>query len=241
MQYMGGKFRLAKYIAPIVAEAVPDDGEWWDPFCGGLSMSVALARATGRPGVASDACAPLIALYRAMLDGWDPPTSLSESEYREARHLPDDDPLKAFAGFGCSFGAKYFAGYARCSEGANYAGRARRALRRKIAVLRQEGVAVSCMRFEDRPVSPFRGAIYCDPPYAGTTGYPGAPPFDREAFLSRCVEWARAGAAVFVSEYDIDHPAFREVWSRTYKVSLTAGLNGRAKHRTDRLYRVVPL
>jgi hypothetical protein len=43
--------------------------------------------------------------------------------------------------------------------------------------------------------------LYLDPPYAGTTGYAGVPPFDRDRFVQRVSEWSR-WTHVFVSEYD---------------------------------------
>jgi DNA adenine methylase len=103
MQYLGGKSRIAKEIAQVVAP----QGFWWEPFCGGLSVSVQLAKFG--PGLVSDANPALISLYTSVARGWLPPEALSLEEWREARRLPDSDPRKAFAGFGCSFGGRYFA------------------------------------------------------------------------------------------------------------------------------------
>jgi len=60
MRYLGGKSRIAKHIAPIVnAARTPDRPKFWDPFCGGLSMAVALAK--HGPGIVSDFNPALIA------------------------------------------------------------------------------------------------------------------------------------------------------------------------------------
>lgn len=133
MQYLGGKTRIAKAIAEIV-NAERGDRVFWEPFCGGLSVSVKLA-AHG-PGIVSDANPALIALYQAVRDGWDPPGHVSEEEYSAAKALPDSDPRKAFIGFGCSFGGKWFGGYARNARGDDYVGATQRSLARDLPKLR---------------------------------------------------------------------------------------------------------
>lgn len=248
MQYLGGKTRLAGRIAEIVnAERVRLGGAagplpFWEPFCGGLSVSVKLA-ALG-PGIVSDACLPLISLYRAVRDGWDPPETLSEDEYRAARSLPDTDPRKAFAGFGCSFGGMYFSKYVgprtihHTTTGQiqklDAAGSTARALRRQIPALR--GCALECMSFFDaRPIPGL--VLYCDPPYAGTSEYSAAGAFNSEAFWARARAWAGAGAVVFVSEYVCPISAVAVAsWSHSLR------LHGaeRSGARTERLFRVLP-
>src|SRR5690606_2494941 len=95
VRYLGGKSRLAREIASIVNAARGPGVPFWEPFCGGLSVSVQLAKAG--PGIVSDASVALISLYQAVRDGWDPPESVSEAEYHQARTLPETDPLHAFA------------------------------------------------------------------------------------------------------------------------------------------------
>lgn len=239
MRYLGGKSRIAKPIAAIVNEA-RGGRPFWDPFCGGLSVSVALAAAG--PGIVSDANPALIALYRGVRAGWVPPETVTEAEHRSARALPDTDPLKAFVGFGCSFGAKWFGGYARggtrntwyASRPAySYAGGAARALRRDRAAL--EGCAIERIDFlaiEPRPCA--LGAIYCDPPYAGTQGYDALGAFDHARFWARAQGWARAGVPVFVSE--LACPIAHEVvWTREHAQKVAGGTRG---SQTEYLFRV---
>lgn len=233
MQYVGGKTRIAKHIAPIVNAARGADRPYfWEPFCGGLSMSVQLA-AHGPPGVVSDANAALIALYQAVRSGWDPPETLSEAEYRAAKGLPDSDPRKAFAGIGCSFGAKWFGGYAR-GDGRNYAATSRRVVLRDVPKL--DGCDLMHLDFFAVTPEPVPLAIYADPPYAGTTGYAATGAFDHGRFWARCAEWERHGVPVFVSEYACPVP-HTVLWERTYARSLRKA--GERNH-TDRLFRVIP-
>ena len=208
--------------------------EFWDPFCGGLSVSVAL----GGRGPITDANPALIALYQAVAAGWDPPEYVSESEYQAARALPDEDPRKAFCGFGCSFGGKWFAGYARQrlvdGKPYAYAASARNALLRDVPALIARGCRFLCVDFlaiEPRPTS---SVLYLDPPYLGTTGYGALGRFDHDRFYARVAAWSRY-TDVFVSEYAM--PWGRVVWSHEVNTSLKGGTSGKS---VERLYHFGP-
>lgn len=225
MQYLGGKTRIAKQLATEI-DKVRRPGQWvWDAFCGGLSMSVALSK--NGPVYSTDACVPLIGLYRAVQAGWDPPTHVDEATYRAARDLPDTDPMKAFCGFGCSFGGKWFGGYAR-SGARNYASNARNSIL-KAGV---PSAALASVSFFDARPHPLDGVLYLDPPYAGTTGYEGAEEFDRASFVERVREWS-AFAPVFVSEYHF--PLGVCVWSRE-QTTTVARKKAAYSTATERLY-----
>lgn len=247
MRYLGGKSRIAKRIAA----AMSPRGPWWEPFCGGLSVSVHLAKYG--PGLVSDIHPALIALYRAVRAGWEPPTSLSREEYAAARELPDDDPLKAFAGFGCSFGGKWFGGYAaecgsRVLQTHSGSGKYRvyltdqaqavaRALRRDLTALVRCELACRDF-FEVRPECGRFETIYCDPPYAGgVTGY-ATGPFDHAHLWQRCAEWAAAGTRVFVSEYAAGGPS--DVVMEVPMRDRLRGGNGAQALKVERLFYVFP-
>jgi len=232
MQYLGGKTRLSKAIAEIVNK---DRGDriFWDPFCGGLSVSVRLA-AHG-PGIVSDLNPALIALYQAVRDGWDPPRVVTEDQWAAAKDLPDSDPLKAFAGFGCSFGGMWFQSYARSLKyDCSFAGTSRRALLRDIPKL--EGCALEHRSFFDWNPRPLPLVIYCDPPYAGTRGYDKTGVFPHAQFWARCVAWERAGVPVFVSEFSCPVP-HRVLWEKTRRCGVRKRTH--MATRTDYLFRVL--
>lgn len=229
MQYLGGKSRVCKALAAVVNTA-RGPREFWDPFCGGLSMSVAL----GGRGLISDANVALVSLYQAIATGWDPPEHVTEAEYQAARVLPDTDPRKAFCGFGCSFGGKWFAGYARQAKGYNYAKGARTALLKQIPALLARGCRFLCVDFLDVEPRPTSSVLYLDPPYLGTTGYGAIGRFDHERFCSRVAGWSRF-TDVFVSEYHL--PWGRVVWSGAANTSLSGGTSGKA---TEKLYHYGP-
>jgi DNA adenine methylase len=227
MQYLGGKTRIAKQLAEVI-DRTRKPGQWvWDPFCGGLSMSVALSK--NGPVWSTDVNAALINLYLAVQQGWQPPTEVSRETYAAAKSLPDTDPMKAFCGFGCSFGGKWFGGYsaprpkyARPADGV-----------RKVLMRDVPARLVSCVDFLSVAPRTIEAIIYADPPYAGTTGYAGSPSFDPAAFYALAAHWALF-TDVFVSEYAC--PIGVCVWQGQSKTSVNCGVSGSVKHATERLY-----
>ena len=152
-----------------------------------------------------------------MQGGWEPPDSLSEEEYRRIREHKDEDmALTAFAGFGCSFGGKWFGGYGRHSAKARNPGKepqslcaqSKRALMRDIGILRD--AEFLCMDYREVPL-PEGCTVYADPPYRGRMqAYGLKERFDSDAFW----DWAREASrnhAVYVSELEAPED-FRCVW-----------------------------
>lgn len=227
MQYLGGKWALRREIATVVNS---HGRPVIEPFCGGLSVTTCV---TQRPLCAFDACEPLITLYRAMQEGWTPPGELSEQRYAELNAKRDPaDPLTAFAGFGCSWGGKWFGGYARNACGRNYAAEARDLLVRKFKTL--GGVRFGHADY--REVDPPAGwTVYCDPPYADTVGYKAVGEFDHGAFWDRVREWSRHGT-VLVSEF-VAPGDFEAVAEWPVRKSLRAA-NGLRVPRVERLFRL---
>lgn len=234
---MGGKSRIAKHLAAEIDKVRKPGQLVWDAFCGGLSMSVALS---GKgPVWATDSNAPLISLFQAIQDGWEPPSYVSRETYNQSKTLPDTDPLKSFCGFGCSFGGKWFGGYAHDASGtrnrdgipSNYALSAKRRLAKEVG-------SQSFSRIDFLTVNPFSvdACLYLDPPYAGTTGYGGAAPFDTTAFIHRVAEWA-VRSHVFVSEYSF--PIGECIWSKPQTTTVARDKSKYAQ-AVERLYYIGP-
>jgi DNA adenine methylase len=206
MRYMGGKTRIAKQLAEVIDQYRQPGQLVWDAFCGGLSVSVALSK--NGPVLSSDACAPLISLYKAVQNGWEPPAEVSKETYLAAKTLPDTDPMKAFCGFGCSFGGKWFAGYAKGFNGPlTYPQLAARNVKSNVS----KCSSFDCIDFNITVAGPCDFIFYLDPPYSGTTGYSGVKKFDHNAFVSTIASWSRY-TSLFVSEYSL--PIGTVVWER---------------------------
>lgn len=81
---------------------------------------------------------------------------------------------------------------------------------------------------------PNETVIICDPPYRNAQGYQVE--FDNDKFEQWCIDKAREGYEVFVCEYNIENPAFEEVWSK--KVINRGGGNKNQKRSIEKLYHV---
>lgn len=205
MQYMGGKARQGKRIADVLLAARGDHTAYLEPFVGAGGVLRHVAPHFGM-AVASDAHEDLILMWKALQSGWVPPETLSRGEYGALRNAKPS-ALRAFAGYGMSYGGKWFRGYASsydyiCDAPRDHCGEARRGLLKKINTT-QHVIFRHCDYRDWRPNE--KVLIYCDPPYAGTQSFlaNGTSPFDTGEFWSYMQKWAALGATVFVTEYDV--------------------------------------
>jgi DNA adenine methylase len=89
-----------------------------------------------------------------------------------------------------------------------------------------------CLSYEDlTPVIDGACCVYCDPPYAGTTGYGVA--FDTPKFWSTMRQWRERGAAVYVSEY-----AAPDDWTCVLEIGkhMSMRREGPCEARVERLF-----
>lgn len=245
MQYFGGKARVGSKIVEYL-NGIPHS-TYYEPFVGGAWIMSRMA--TRKARIASDICVPIIALYKALQDGWEPPDYVSEEDYAWAKS--DDAPLyfKAFAGFGCSFAGKWFGGYARGGHGAdaktaprsldkkfnprNYAMNAKMSSLSKLGGL--SDVSFFVADYNQLPlIAREDWLIYCDPPYAGTTGYAAAGKYDADNFWGRVRQWSTQ-CAVVVSEYKAPDD-FKCVAEFTTRTDIRNKL-GLLEPRMERLFR----
>lgn len=231
MQYMGGKERIAKYVEEHVERNRGAATRYAEPFVGGGSVFSRVAPKFQR-ATASDAMPDLVLMWQALVAGWEPPSAVTREEYAALRDA-EPSPLRGFVGFGCSFGGKWFGGYASDGKGRDYCGGSKRTVLRKAA-----GFAGTTIAHRDYRSWDFGAGdvVYCDPPYAGTTGYSGAPEkFDSAEFWRTARRWADAGAVVLVSEYagpdDVEC-----LWTRQTTRNLKHGTGGMPA--VEKLFRV---
>lgn len=236
MRYQGGKGRLAKLLAQEIRSAMERVGvsEIEDRFCGGLAVSVACHAVGLRVRAIEDGNPALINCYRAVAEGWEPPSRLSPEDYQAIKQRADPaDPMTAFALGFCSYSGKWAAGrhpddmrprYDNCETGRYAAAKARKDL------LAARPMLTECEIREGDCLGPCPGALlYADIPYEGTAGYAGAPPWDRAEGLAR-LEVRAVEGPVLVSECQMPAP-WREVWAWT-----NPRRQLRAKGVVERLY-----
>ena len=229
MKYMGSKRRVAKHLLPIML-AERGDRVWVEPFVGGANM---IDKVRG-PRIGNDSHRYLIALLKAVRDGWVPPTEVSEELYRDVKSCPENyaDEMVGFVGFLCSFGGKEWGGFARSKTSRNYTAESSRHMIKQAEALK--GIDFRCGDYRSMEI-PTNSLIYCDPPYAETTKYKGTNAFDHEEFWQWCRDETREGHLVFVSEYNApeDFECLIEVQTKT-----SMKKEGSHSKRTEKLFRL---
>lgn len=167
MRYIGGKNRQAKEIVRSVATYRNRLGTYVEPFCGGMWSACAVMQAfPDARFLMSDANPYLICLWKAIKDGWEPPSKVNEDTHkRYQRTLPADDPMTAYVGFAWSFGGKFFGGPARTNgvfEGSHSS------TAKKAEIIRRSNVTFRCCSYEEA-IIPLASVVYLDPPYEERT------------------------------------------------------------------------
>lgn len=241
MKYMGSK---AKYASQILEAIQKECGglsgmvryqTWVEPFVGGANM---IDKVYGFRRIGNDINVHLIAMFKALQQGWIPPETLSEEQYKDLRKNSDvnasdvDGKMVAFAGIGCSYSGKWFGGYARGNakngQPRNYCKESRDNLLKQRENIMD--IEFTSHLFEHMKIPPF-SIIYCDPPYEGVTKYKDH--FDHQRFWEWCNDMVVLGHKVFVSEYSA--PAgWKCIWEKQVNSSLTKDTGG--KKAIERLF-----
>lgn len=214
MHYFGGKSRTAEDISKYLKSKRKENQIYIEPFVG---AGWVIEKMDGER-YAYDKHPYLIAMFKALQNGWTPPTSITEEEYRNAKLGNCEDYLRGFIGFGCSFSGKWFGGYARNGEGQghrNYCLNAHNSIMKKMKSL--NSVKFECGDYKDINI---KGAlIYCDPPYKGTTQYGSiVGKFDSDEFWNIVRKWSKDNFVV-VSEYNCPDD-FVCVWQKETKTDI---------------------
>lgn len=224
MRYFGGKARLAKDLAKVINTF--SVSSYHEPFCGmfNVGSQVIIPRRSG-----ADTHPDLILLLNAVRDGWNGPEVVSEEDYSLLKNA-EPSPVRAFVGFGCSNSGKFFGGYARESTSRNFANNARSSLGNLRAKI--QGVTFCQQSYDEYDGD--AELLYCDPPYAGTTGFTvGA--FDSAAFWKWVKKRARK-SIVLVSEY-VGPDWAKPIWEKPVKTDMNAKEGGKLS-RVEKLFAV---
>lgn len=192
MRYLGGKSKIRKQIATFLESVRKPEQVYFEPFCGGCHVTQEISGTR----IAGDGNYALITMYRALQKGWIPPQSVTEELYAKYKANPNPyDPATAFIGIGCSFGGKWFGGYAR-QKGYDFAIGGTNAIMRQLPKI--QDVEFRYGNYWEH--NPQDMLIYCDPPYQGTTAYGAFKEFDHTRFWNTMRIWSRDNTVV-ISEY----------------------------------------
>ena len=234
MRYMGSKGRYARHIIPHLMDG-HDQGKWYvEPFLGGGNL---FSEVPAKLKWGNDTAEYAVALLKALSLGWEPPTTLSETEYYQIKEDPHgyDPELVGFSAYCCSYSGKFWGGYWRSNDSK---GNPRSPALEQARNLEKQRKGLVGARFTVGSFScmdiPNGSTIYCDPPYANTTGYQGG--FDHKVFWDWCRYHSDVkGCRVFVSEYTAPF-GVECVWEKEVTNSLTKDTG--SKKGVERLFKV---
>ena len=207
MRYMGGKSRISKQIAEVLNSAINKDTPFVSLFCGSCAIE---SKVQANVKILNDKHPYLIAMWQALQNGWMPPDVVTEEEYYRVKANMDENPaLTGFVGFGCSFGGKWWGGYAKDKHrGDDYCGQAKRGVLKDVPSV--INATFTCLDYHDVEI-PDGAVVYCDPPYSNTTGYTVGT-FDTNEFYDYMRQLSKR-CEVYISEESAPDD-FECIWSK---------------------------
>jgi DNA adenine methylase len=232
MRYLGGKTRNAKWIADEIKKRRKPGQLFVEPFCGGLSVSIAVG--TG-PMELHDVHPGLINLYNGLMDGSFemPKDRCTRAEYEQiSKNLDPTNPYHTMVGFGLSYAGKWWGGYDSYYDSRGKQGKTwemlTNSLGKKMKSLPTD-VSFACTDY--RALNPVNAIVYADPPYGNSTTYGFlSDPFDHDEFWDVMRLWSKNNT-VLVSEYNAPED-FVPVKEAKYKVQMCA----EQQERTEKLF-----
>lgn len=242
MKYMGGKGKLAKHILPIILKDRKEGQFYVEPFVGGANM---IDKVNGNR-IGADNNKYLIAMWKKLQKGWEPPMEISRDLYNECRNKYNKNRVNSneyhiigYVGFNGSYGGRFydggFAGITKTRENKerNYPLEAWSNVTKQVPKI--EDVIFSHSDYKDL-VIPSKSKIYCDIPYKNTKAYKTAKDFSHDDFCDWARQKAKEGHTVYVSEYEMPDD-FKCVWEKEISSSLRAnGVISGSKKSVEKLF-----
>lgn len=231
MRYMGGKSRISKQIATILNAAMRErerERVFVSLFCGSCAIE---SKVQADIKILNDKHPYLIAMWQALQNGWTPPDVVTKEEYYRVKANMDENPaLTGFVGFGCSFGGKWWGGLASNKKGDNYCARAERSLLKDLSGVKS--ATFTCLDYRDVEI-PDGAVVYCDPPYANTTGYTVGQ-FDTNEFWDYMRQLSKR-CDVYISEESAPDD-FECIWSQELTRTLDYNKSNQPK-KVEKLFK----
>lgn len=234
MKYVGSKNRLAKDLVPIIQSYITDETEGYlEPFVGGANM---IDKIKHHNKIGYDIHEYLIELLKSLSNGWLPPKSVYEEEYKDMQKNKSryDKDLLGYVGFQLSYGSKWFGGYRRDSVGKrDYSKEAYNNVVKQAPNLK----GIQFDRRDFRTVDDIKGyVIYCDIPYKDTTKY-SVDDFPYEEFYNWAVKMSKNNI-VLVSEYNMPDDRFECIWQKEHKVLIDSNRDSNSEEniRIEKLF-----
>jgi len=199
MQYQGSKKRLSKTLKPFIEQYIKSDSIYVEPFMGGCNM---LTEIDAKIKYGYDYNEYVVEFFKALQNNsFYPPDFIDKETYdkikKDKEYQDNNKPLTAWVALGCSFGAKWFGGYAKdvTKAGKSRQMIARNGLDKQIPKLKN--IIFNYSSYDDIEIQE-NMVVYCDPPYADTLKYKDD--FDSEKFWDWVLEKSEI-CPILISEY----------------------------------------
>lgn len=197
MGYLGGKFRVRYQVSEYINALSPV--VYQEPFCGYCWVG---ERVRARTRHFSDFNEDVVLMWKALMTGWEPPTTVSEKLFKKIKKTTEHSALRGFVGTACTFACDMAGGYARDAQGTNYALIRGRQLLRRVSSIKHNAVFshADYLQAIDKIKA---DVIYLDPPYANTQEYnhDGGIQFDYASFWDEVRQRSDGSRRILVSEY----------------------------------------
>jgi site-specific DNA-adenine methylase len=245
MQYVGSKYRLGRYLVPIILMYTPSEiTRWYDVFTGGGNMFFHIPQHFERYGIDID-CEVIEALKQIQRDPTVFPKSTDEFTQEDYYRLKNDITapkwLRGYVKHVCSYRGIEWAGYSHLHRDGN---RLRDKIRESYKlVLKQQkylqGVKFICADYREIEYKA-PAIIYADPPYSigndSKSLYGNH--FDWQSFLEWVQQMANKGFYVFFSDYGNYHDlGFKLVFEKRHQNNLSS----KGKFNIEKLWFVKPM
>ena len=229
---MGSKGRLAKHLLPIILKNRGPEQWYIEPFVGGGNM---IANVDGLR-IGYDANPFAIKALEFIRDEVLPTDNgeFTERDYKYCQQAvragATPTGLVSYALFSFSFGGKFSGGWARNSKNRDYVAQQYRSCTKQKSKIK--GVVFSAETYINA-IIPASSIIYCDPPYAKTTGCKDT--INHDDFWAWCREKAIEGHKVFISEYNAPDD-FVCLWEKEQRVVMSNTGNSKNLKSIEKLF-----
>jgi len=218
MKYIGNKARISKEITTIFNKIIKDNNviNYIEPFVGGANV---IENIICENKYGFDNNEYLIALWIALLSGYNPPDFIDKETYHNVKENPLDFPKEfvGLTGVCASYNGNWFSSYGafgiRTSNGKReeYYQQAVRSAKKQLAKIKDVKLAVR--NYQDlKTENMINCFIYCDPPYAQNKKVYKDKDFDHEKFWQWCKKLS-VNNYVIISEYTAPKD-FEIIWEK---------------------------
>ena len=211
---MGGKTLLGKEISQVLKQHCSNNIKGYlEPFCGSLGVTKYMV--DDYYCVVSDIHPDLIMLWNEVKDGtFVYPEEITKEEWLKYKVSPPS-AMRAFYGFGLSFGGMWFSSYAPLySRSKSVLNETINSIKRQEQYIKKINEIIHCSYDTHKPEGML---IYCDPPYKNTEKYSNGK-FDSNKFWETVRHWSKNNI-VIVSEFEAPDD-FKCIWEKERKVRI---------------------